>query len=103
MRAARAPSPEVCCALRVDSGCRAPSLAGRSGRGVWGGEGPLGPRSPSPAGREAAGSLEFLAEVLELFGRLSSSCYTLTAVTTVVFPSAAGIDDAVRTLKYADY
>lgn len=57
-------------------------------------------RSPSPAGRGAAGSLEFLAE---MFGRLTRSCYTLTAATTVVFASTAGIDDAVRTLKYADY
>uniref|UniRef100_A0A8C9L3H3 Transmembrane anterior posterior transformation 1 n=1 Tax=Serinus canaria TaxID=9135 RepID=A0A8C9L3H3_SERCA len=38
----------------------------------WSGEGPPGPRSPSPAGRQAAGSLEFLAEVLQRFGRLTN-------------------------------
>lgn len=99
----RAPSLEGCCARRWDSGCRARYLLGAAGAvRAWSERG-RSERSPSLAGRGAAGSLEFLAEVLEMFGRLTRSCYTLTAATTVVFASAAGIDDGVRTLKYADY
>lgn len=82
---------------RGDSGCQARSLPGSSGRSVC--------RSVPRARR--AGRLRllnFVPEVLEMFRGLSSSCYTLTAVSTAVFASPAGSSDAVRALKlYAGY